>query len=388
MGLGKSVLGEITMKNNFFGSVCAAIVLASVTTVFGADQALRVRIKDIARIAGPEPVELIGYGLVIGLNGTGDKDLEVTKQTVANFLENFNISLPITDVKSQNSAVVIVTATIPAFHSAGDQVDVMVSSIGDASSLRGGQLLMTQLVAPDGTVYALAQGSVTVGGYHVGGAGLGGATVAKNVPTSGIIPNGGLLRYGRSGELHRNGIMTIVLNQADFTTAERTARAISRYLNCVAIPRDANNIFVQIPENILDMNQVPRFIANIESIMVSPDVKAKIVVNERTGTIVMGGDVRIAPAVIAHGNLTVSVKSTARVSQPAPFSPRGETVVTEDQVVRMDEEEAKILAIDQAITVRDLATMLNTLGASTDDLISILEALSRVGALQMKIVTM
>lgn len=356
----------------------------------GAEAAFKVRIKDIARIAGPDALELIGYGLVIGLNGTGDKDLKMTKQTMANFLENFNMSLPVNDVKSKNAAVVIVTAKVPAFHTAGDQVDVMVSSVGDATSLRGGQLLMTPLVAPDGETYALAQGSITVGGYHAGsmGSGGGGATVSKNVPTSGIIPNGGILRYSRAGSLHQNGIMTLVLNTADFTTAERTAREISRSFNCVAIPKDANNIFVEIPENVLDMNQVPSFIANIENLSVTPDTAAKIVVNERTGTIVMGGDVRISPAVIAHGNLTVSVKSTAQVSQPGPFSTRGKTVVTEDTVARAEEDEAKILAIDQAITVRDLATMLNTLGASTDDLISILEALSRVGALQMEIVTM
>jgi len=350
--------------------------------------ALESRIKDVARIAGLEPVELIGYGVVVGLSGTGDKDLKVTKQTMANLLENFQISIPITDIKSKNSAAVMVTARVPPFHTAGDKIDITVASIGDSSSLQGGVLMMTPLLDPQGGLYALAQGPITVGGYNVGSRGTGGESVSKNVTTVGIIPNGGMLKYGRTGNYYENGIMKLVLLRPDFTTAERVARAINTTMNCGAIAKDAGTISVAIPQNMLDTDQVANFVSKLEILPVKPDMVAKVIVNERTGTIVMGNEVRIAPAVVAHGALIVSIKSTPIVSQPtAPFAD-GKTVVVPDETTRVQEDKAKIVAIQETTTVQELTQMLSGLGATTSDLISILEALSRLGALQMEMVTM
>lgn len=350
--------------------------------------AQQARIKDIARIAGLEPVELVGYGVVIGLNGTGDKDLQMTKQTLANFLENFNLSLNIKDIKSKNAAAVMVTAKAKPFHSEGDRLDIHVSSLGDASSLMGGQLIMTPLLDASGKVYALAQGSITVGGFHAGAGGMGGETLVKNTPTVGMIPGGATLAYGCARRFHENGIITLVLHQADFTTAERTAAAINSSKNGIAVARDAGIVMVEIPAQVLETDQVSSFVAKLEALVVRPDVKAKVIVNERTGTIVMGNEVRIAPAVVAHGNLIVSVKSTVQVSQPeAPFTD-GQTVVAEDVATRAEEDKANIVSIGETTTVQELASMLNSLGATTSDLISILEALSRVGALQMELVSM
>ncbi|MBI3987068.1 MAG: flagellar basal body P-ring protein FlgI [Lentisphaerae bacterium] len=350
--------------------------------------ATELRIKDIARIAETEPMELIGYGLVVGLNGTGDKDLTMTKQTLANVLENFLMSVDIKDIKSKNVAAVMVTAKLNPFHHAGDKADITVSSIGDARSLQGGQLLMTPLLDPEGKVYALAQGSLTVGGYNVGVGGPGGAQIIKNTPTSGTIAGGAMLKYGNSIAFHDTGILRLVLRHPDFTTAERTADVINKTFNGIALAKDAGTILVEIPQNTLDSDQVATFIAGLELLPVKPDTKAKIIINERTGTIVMGNDVKIAPAVVAHENLTVSIKSELTASQPtAPFG-GGAPIVMEGVTTRVDNPKAKILALEETATVQELANNLNNLGATTSDLIAILEALSQAGALQVEIVTM
>lgn len=351
--------------------------------------ALEVRIKDLARIAGLEPVQLIGYGIVIGLNGSGDKDLQLTKQTMANFYQNFQLTIAPTDIKSKNVAAVVVTATAPAFHSAGDHIDVHVSSVGDASSLQGGQLLMTPLMDPDGNLYALAQGSMTVGGYNVGGKGTGGESVSKNISTSGIIPNGAIVKNSRAVTFQENGVVKLILKHPDFTTAERTAMVINKTFNGGgALAKDAGTVLVQIPSSILDTDQIPAFIASLETLTVRPDVVAKVIVNERTGTIVMGNEVRIAPAVVAHGNLIVSIKSTPLISQPGAPMTDGKTVVVPDETTRVQEDKAHVVAIQETTTVQQLVNMLNGMGATTSDLISILEALSNLGALQMELVTM
>lgn len=370
-------------------SIALLLTAAAVVMAAAPASAIESRIKDLARIAGLEPVELIGYGMVIGLNGTGDKDLKVTKQTMANLLENFKMSVPSKDIKSKNVAVVMVTATLPAFHSEGDRVDVHVSSIGDASSLQGGQLLMTPLHDAQGEVYALAQGSITVGGFQAGAGGLGGEIVVKNTPTSGTIARGATLRYGTRGRFHENGMITLVLNHPDFTTAERVASVINTTLNGIALAKDAGTVLVEVPPEAIETDQVAAFVSKLEALTVKPDAVAKVIVNERTGTIVMGNEVRIAPAVVAHGNLIVSVKSTMRISQPeAPFTPGAVTAIEENTTARADEDKARVVAIQDTTTVQELASMLQSMGATTSDLISILEALSRAGALQMEIVTM
>ncbi len=348
---------------------------------------IQARIKDIARIDGLQSIELVGYGVVIGLNGTGDKDIELSKRTIANIVENFNIKLNPKDVKSKNVATVIVTASAPIFHKAGDRIDVQVSSIGDASSLEGGILLMTPLLSPDGEFYAVAQGGITVAGYSLGVAGPGGQTETKNHTTVGRVPNGAILNKSHKPVFVENGIMNIVLNHADFTTATRIANVINEKYEASAVARDAGTVMVRIPDKWLDVGQVPNFISEIESLYVKPDSKSRVIINERTGTIVMGGDVHIAEAVVAHGNLTVRIGSTLTTYMPQSFTV-AKPITTEQITTETKEDKAKIVLIPGTTTVQELADMLNQVGSTPRDLISILEALQSLGALQMEVVTM
>ena len=349
--------------------------------------AIEARLKDIVRVDGLGGVELVGYGVVVGLGGTGDKDIELSKRTMANLLENFQISIPTKDIKSKNVATVMVSAYAPPFHKPGDHIDVHVSSIGDAISLEGGVLLMTPLLDPEGNLYALAQGGLTVGGFSAGVAGPGGQTESKNYTTVGIVPNGANLKKGRQENIVENGIMRLVLRHPDFTTANRIAGAINEKFEGSAIARDAGSVVVRVPEEILDMGQTASFLANLEVLKVTPDAQSRVVVNERTGTIVMGADVHIGEAVVAHGNLTVSIGSTLSAYMPEPLT-TAPPVVTEQTTTQTREENAKVMLLPGTSTVRELADMLNQMGSTPRDLISILEALQRLGALQMEVVSL
>lgn len=374
-------------------AICLAVISTALTI---AERAMGVeaRIKDIARVAGLEEVELIGYGIVSGLGGTGDKDLQLTKQTVANLMENFQISMSANDIKSKNVAAVAVIARVPPFHKANDRVDIKVSSLGDASSLEGGILMMTPMLDPNGEVYALAQGSLTVGGFSAGQGGAGGSTVQKNHVTTAIIPGGAVLKTSQSIKFCDNGILRLILRNADFTTADRMAAAINKDLGGIAVAKDASTVSVNIPQDKLDIGQTAAFISKLERISLSPDMRAKVIVNERTGTIVMGGDVHINEAVVAHGNLTVSVKETLKVSQPTDLVLAGAnqagigTAVVPDVKTTVKEDAARVMLVPNITTVRELADTLNLMGATPRDLISILEALRELGALQMELVSM
>jgi flagellar P-ring protein precursor FlgI len=359
------------------------------TSIFGMSSASAVetRIKDISRIDGLHTVNLIGYGVVIGLSGTGDKDIELTKQTMANLLESFQLSLSSKDIKSKNVAVVVVTASAPPFHREGDKIDIQVSSLGDASSLEGGVLMMTPLLDPEGQLYGLAQGGITVGGYSAGAGGPGGQTATKNYTTVGYIPNGATLRHTQLDSFVQNGSFRIVLRQPDFTTANRMAEIINERSGGMATAVDAGSVTVKIPDKMADVGQVVSFISSIEILSVVPDSQARVIVNERTGTIVMGADVHIGQAVIAHGNLTVRIGSSLSTYMPAPFS-EAKPVVTEKIATEAAEDKANIMLLNGTATVRDLADMLNQMGSTPRDLISILEALQKLGALQMELVTM
>ncbi len=346
-----------------------------------------VRLKDLVRIQGVERRDLVGYGVVVGLNGTGDKDIALAKQTISNLMKNFNIFIAEDDITSKNVAVVMITASVDPFHRAGDRVDIQVASMGDCSSLYGGVLLMTPLLDSEGAVYAEAQGALVIGGYSAGTGGAGSQMETKNFPTVGRIPGGATLKFDDKVEYIQRGQLDLVLKHADFTTAQRIAEAINVSYPAGAIARDAGTVEVNIPAEMLDVGLVSQFISTIEVLRVTPDVCARIVVNERTGTVVMGGDVRISTAIIAHGNLTVRVGSSLNVSQPAPFS-EGETVVTEDVTVDVVEDKANIMLVPQTTSVQELAEVLNQLGASPRDLICILEALHSLGALQMEIITL
>lgn len=356
--------------------------------------AVESRIKDIARIAGLESIELIGYGVIVGLNGTGDKDIELTKQTMANLFEHFQIKLAVDDIKSKNVAAVVVTASAPPFHRKGDRLDVTVSSVGDATSLEGGVLLMTPLVDPNGEMYALAQGSLTVGGFSAGKEGEGGSTVSKNHTTAAIVPSGARLRKGQSVSFYQGGMMRLILRHADFTTADRMAEVINREFGGIAVAKDASSIIVRIPKEKLDIGQAATFVAQLEKLRVTPDAVARILVNERTGTIVMGGEVHIMEAVVAHGNLTVTIKQTLHPSHPTNLvlgkgaAPGVRSLVTRDTKTKVKEPPARIIVMPETTTVRELADTLHLMGATPRDLISILEALRRIGAIQMELVTM
>jgi flagellar P-ring protein precursor FlgI len=347
-----------------------------------------IRLKDLVRIQGVERRDLIGYGVVVGLKGSGDKDIELAKRTIANMMKNFNVFIDPAEITSKNSAVVMLTATVDPFHRKGDRVDVQVAAMGDASSLQGGILLMTPMMDADGVLYAMAQGALVVGGYSVGVPGPGGETETKNFPTVGRLPSGGTLKYDHDVTFIKKGQLDLVLSHADFTTAQRIADVINLTYPASAVARDAGSVTIAIPNDLMDVGLAGKFISSIEVLRVTPDICARVVVNERTGTVVLGGDVSISTAIIAHGNLTVRVGSSLNASQPEPFARQGTTVVTEEIAVQVDDQPARIMVVPQTTSVQELAEVLNQLGASPRDLISILEALHALGALQMEIITL
>lgn len=384
------------MKNTLPNLIKQLLTFVGALVVFGSPDAMaqqsvtagQVRLKDLVRIQGVERMDLIGYGIVMGLNKTGDKDIELAKRTVANLMKNFNIFIDPDDITSKNIAIVMLTASVEPFHRKGDRIDLQVASMGDATSLQGGILMMTPLLDSDGRTYAVAQGALTVGGYSAGVGGPGGATETKNFPTVGRIPGGGTLRYDHDVDFISQGRLELVLRHPDFTTAQRIAEVVESVTPGGSVARDAGTVSVTIPSDFLDVGLASQFISALEVLRVTPDRRARVVVNERTGTVVLGGDVSISPAIIAHGNLTVRVGSTLNVSQPAPFSRSGDTVVTEDVEVDVTEDPAKIMLVPQTTSVQELADVLNQLGGSPSDLISILDALQALGSLQMELITL
>ncbi len=352
------------------------------------DAAKESRIKDIARIVGLDSLELIGYGLVVGLSGSGDNDQTMTRQSVANLLNQFQITVPESEIDGENVAAVMVTARVPPFHHGGDRVDVNVMSIGDADSLAGGTLLMSALLAPDGQVYALAQGALAVGGFSIGNNTPGGQQITRNTPTTGRIPSGAAIRVSDNRIWAQNGVITLALLNPDFTTAARVAESLNAQWPGIAGARDAATVLVRISEDIIQRGSIANFVADIEMARVETDMRAKILLSERTGTIVMGGNIHIHPAVVAHGNLTVSIKSSLGVSQPyAPFT-QGRTVVIEDVGIDDQVEDARVMLVPEVTTIQTLADVLTQMGGTPQDLISILQALRQLGAIQVEVVTL
>ncbi|MDZ8117300.1 flagellar basal body P-ring protein FlgI [Pontiella agarivorans] len=378
-----------TQKNsNRLLSICCVALFLLALPVSAQLGAAQVRLKDLVRIQGVERIDLVGYGVVVGLNKTGDKDIELAKRTVSNLMKNFNIFIDSSDISSKNVAVVMVTASVEPFHRRGDRVGIQVASMGDATSLQGGILLMTPLLDPDGKTYAIAQGALVVGGYSAGVGGPGGSTETKNFPTVGRIPNGATLKFDHDVEFIKEGKLELVLRQPDFTTAQRIAEVVSSVSHNGSVAEDAGTVRITIPKDVLEVGLTSQFISTIESLRVTPDRRARVVVNERTGTVVLGGEVMISTAIVAHGNLTVRVGSTQGVSQPGAFSRVGETAVIEDVQTEVVDEPAKIMVVPRTTSVQELADVLNQLGASPRDLISILDALQNLGALQMELITL
>lgn len=356
------------------------------------------RIKDISSIKGVRPNQLFGYGLIIGLNGSGDKGgTSFTIQGLANMLEHLGIHISAEDVKVKNVAAVIVSATYPPFARIGKKIDVTLSSIGDAKSLQGGTLLLTQLKGVDGKVYALAQGPVVIGGYSAGGEAGGG--VIKNHPTVGKISGGATIEREIPLSIMDKKELTIILNNPDFNTAARAAQAINlRIGESIATPIDPGTLSLDIPEKFQD--KVVKLIAQIGDIEVVPDSVAKVIVNEKTGTVVVGENVRIQKVAVAHGNLSIQIKETKQVSQPLPFSPSGRgagttqmnggtivapggsTVITPDSDVGVAEEDNRLVLIPEGRTIGELVKALNAIGVTPRDLITILQAIKAAGALQ------
>ena len=356
------------------------------------------RIKDIVSIKGIRPNQLFGYGLVIGLNGSGDKGgTSFTIQGLANMLEHVGIRVNPEDLKVSNVAAVMVNATLPPFARIGKKIDVTLSSIGDASSLQGGTLLLTPLKGVDGKVYALAQGAVAIGGFSAGGAAGGGVT--KNHPTVGRITGGATVEKEIPLPLNGRQELTMILKNPDFSTASEIAGAInSRFEKNYASPLDSGTLNFKIPEPY--QGRVVELLAMVGKLEVVPGSVAKVIVNERTGTVVIGENVRISKVAVAHGNLSIQIKETEEVSQPAPFSaarnssppletgngvvvaPGGSTVVSPSSEVSVAEEKNRLLLVPDGKTIGQLVRALNAIGVTPRDLITILQAMKAAGALQ------
>ena len=352
-----------------------------------------VRIKDIADIRGMRENQIVGYGLVIGLNGTGDtlRNSPFTEQSLQSMLDNMGINVrndtnpaarP-TTLRTRNVAAVLVTADLAPHIAPGERMDVTVSSLGDATSLLGGTLVMTPLRAADGTVYAVGQGAITIAGFSVQGQAQ---SVSQGTPTAGRIPNGALVEREVQGSLHEMEFLVLELKNPDFVTATRILDAINRfaggrYRSQIAFERDYRAIVLSKPRFVGPV----RFLAEIGELTVEPDTPARVVINERTGTVVIGRDVRISTVAVTHGNLSVRVTETPVVSQPNPFSPKGETVVVPRTNIEVNEAGAQVAFLN-GVDLQRLVRGLNQIGLKPSGIIAILQAIKTAGALQAEVI--
>jgi flagellar P-ring protein precursor FlgI len=361
--------------------IVCAVCLEAVATSGAVSAALQpmVRLKDLATVEGVRDNQLVGMGLVVGLQGTGDKG-RMANQMMANMTDQFGVVMDPRQLNSKNAAVVTVTCQLSPFLQPGQNTDVLVSAIGDAKSLEGGVLLQTPLKAANGAIYAVAQGPLTLGGWSDSGAA---SSIKKNVVTVGRIPNGAIVERGVDMQYADNGTVNLLLRRSDFTTASRVTAAINSKFGNVAHAVDGRVISVAIPPSY--MNSPSAFVASIEGVQVRPDTVAKVVVNERTGTIVMGGNVTIGNTAVAHGNLMVRVTETPEVSQPGPLS-GGTTTTTPRTDVAAQENSPQLVELPTTSTVEDLTKAMNAVGASPRDLIAVLQAMDEAGALHGELV--
>ncbi len=354
-----------------------ALVLALVAAPVLAD-----RLKDMARVKGVRSNQLIGYGLVVGLDGTGDKT-PFTNQTFRNMLNQFGIVMPVgTNPNLANVAAVTIHTSLPPFAKPGQEIDITVSSIGNADSLRGGSLLMAPLKGADGQVYAIAQGSLVVGGFGAGGAD--GSRITVNVPSVGRIPNGATIEREVMSPFAQGDTITFNLLRPDFTTARRVTEVINETLGTgMAYAHDATSVSVKAPR---DPSQRVSFLSILENLEVDPaEASAKVVINSRTGTIVVGQNVRVSPAAVTHGSLTVTIEENFNVNQPNPFTD-GETVVTPDSQIAVTEEPARMFKFGPAVTLSEIVQAVNQVGAAPGDVMAVLEALKQAGALRAELI--
>jgi flagellar P-ring protein FlgI len=357
------------------------ILIALATVLFASFAANAARLKDVADVEGVRSNKLIGYGLVIGLNKTGDgNSVRFTRNSITNMLENMGVTVDAKDVKSGNAASVMVTAELPPFARQGSALSATVSSLGDAKSLQGGTLIMTPLKGPDGKIYAVAQGAVSLGGFS---AESGGDSFTKNHPTVGLVPNGAIVEREIPFRFNDQEQITLNMRSADFSTIGYAADAINMELGGrLAVPVDSRTITVNIPEEY--KGNLVAMMARIENVEIRTDMSAKVVLNERTGTVVMGQNVRISTIAISHGNLHVKIRTTPAVSQPGAFS-SGQTVSTQQSSVQATEENRRLFVVESGGTIGELVQALNAVGVTPRDLISILQSIKSAGALHAKL---
>lgn len=369
-----------------------AVFVAILLVLLGTAQAAvpkqeTVRIKDLGHLKGEHENSLVGYGIVTGLAGTGDSmSNKTTRQAMANVFSQFHLTVTPDQIQSRNVAVVMVSAMLPTFAHQGDAIDVVVTSAGDARSLLGGNLLVTPLMAPNGKTYALAQGPLSVGGYRYD---ANGNVVQKNHPTAGSIPGGAVIEVGVSAHMmDGNGVMTFLLSDPDYTTADRIAAEINQNLGFfIAKARDESEIDINVPES--DRNNLVDFIARVEGLSITPDEPARVVMDERTGTVVSGGDVRISQVAISHGDMKISISTDNQVSQPIFVRQAGNAIRTQrvsNSDISVTEEEGSSFILSKTNTVADLVQGLTRIRTSTRDIISILRAMKTAGALHAELI--
>jgi flagellar P-ring protein precursor FlgI len=367
-------------KSSIMRKIFFIVILLAITGAVRAE-----RIKDLAHLAGVRDNQLVGYGLVVGLDGSGDQTSQTpfTTQSLENMLQQFGITLPpgVTP-QTKNIAAVAIHSRLPAFAKVGQTIDVTVSSIGNAKSLRGGTLLMTPLKGADGRVYAIAQGDLLVSGLNA--AGSDGSSITVNVPSVGSIPNGATVERVVNSPFNNGDFITFNLNHSDFTTANRLASAINETIGPgVARAMDAVSIRVSAPK---EPSQRVAFASLVENIAVDPgEAAARVIVNSRTGTVVIGANVRILPAAVSHGTLVVTITENQDVSQPGAFSRAGRTVVTQQSDVDVGIQGNRAFLIDTGITLQQVVDGINRVGATPADLVAILQALKQAGALRAEL---
>jgi flagellar P-ring protein precursor FlgI len=361
-------------------AVVAALAVGAVTPAAADTTA---RLKDVVSMQGLETLPLMGYGLVVGLNKTGDRRQTIfSTQSLANLLQQMGVSVQPNQVRVENIAAVLVTTNLPVYAKPGVRIDVTASSIGDARSLQGGTLLATALRGPNGQVYATAQGPLSIGGF---GGGAGGNSVQVNHLTVGRVPQGGLVQQASGLAMPAVAVLPLSLNDPDFATASRVAAAINADLgDGKARVIDPGTVAVDVPPEYL--KAIPELMARLEALSVTAEAPARVVINERSGTIVVGANVRIAAAAVAHGNLSVRISTRFEVSQPNALSRQGDTVVVPNQQVDVREGTARLVTLEEGTTLEAVVRALNTLGATPRDIIAIMQALKAAGALSAEIV--
>jgi flagellar P-ring protein FlgI len=367
----------------------SAAILAGLMLIAGAGAGAPAwatsRIKDLANVEGVRQNQLIGYGLVVGLNGTGDtlNNIPFTKQSLQAMLERLGVNVRGAQMRTGNVAAVMVTANLPAFATQGTRMDVTVSALGDSKSLQGGTLLVTPLLGADGNVYAVAQGSLAISGFQAEGDA---AKIVRGVPTVGRMSNGAIIEREIEFALNKLGQLRLALRNPDFTTAKRIASAINDFIGSPAAePLDPSTVQITIPKNF--EGNVIALLTEVEQLQIEPDLAAKVIIDERSGIIVMGRDVRVSTVAVSQGNLTVTISETPVVSQPQPFS-RGETRVTPRTRVGVQEDGKKLAVVKEGVSLQQLVDGLNSLGIGPRDLISILQAIKAAGAIQADIEVM